>query len=195
MRNFRDALRAAAAVLLVCFPLMGGPAFAGGSKYERIEAIAQGQETQLGQRISVTIIIYELSTSDDQKALVDSFKSAGQDGLYNAVSKMKAHGHIAVSGTLGYDINYIREFQTPEGRKLHMVTDRPIRFGEAWYDTRSKDFNLSAFEITLSPAKGKSSGTLLPEMQVKVDQATGEVRLEAFKNPWKLLDIVDYPAK
>lgn len=168
---------------------------AGGSKYERIEAVAQGQGTQLSQRYSITIIIYEISPTEDHKILTDAFNAGGQEGLYNALSKMKAKGHIAITGTLGYDINFIREFQTPEGRKLRVVTNRPIRFGEAWADTRSKDYSLSAFELLISPEKNKSEGVLFPRMELKVNPEKKEVQIEAFQNPWKLQNILYYPAK
>lgn len=162
-------------------------------KYERIEAVALGENTQAGKHFRVTILIYEFSTADDQKNLLDAFKAGGPQGLHNAVSKLHSHGRIAVSGTLGFDIKYIREFKQPDGsRKIRMVTDRPIRFGEAWADTRSADYNLSAFEIILSPQKGKSIGTLLPVMQLKVNEKTGDIELEAFQNPWKLTNINDY---
>lgn len=187
--------RLAGLLIVVLLLLAFGGFVAAKNKYERIEAIAQGEEAQLGQRINITIIIYELSTDDEQKVIVDAFSKAGQEGLFNTLNKMKSHGRIAISGTLGYDICYIRQIQTPEGRKLRMVTDRPVRFGEVWSDSRSKDFNLSAFEILLSPVKGKSSGVLLPEMQIKVKPGTNEVELEAFKNPWKIIDIIDYPVR
>ncbi len=162
-------------------------------KFERIEAVAMGEGTQQGRHSRVTIIIYAFSTADDQKNLFEAFQAGGPQGLHNAVSKLQSHGHIAITGTLGFDIKYIREFKMPDGgRKIRMVTDRPIRFGEVWSDSRSADYNLSAFEIILSPQKGKSTGILLPVMQLKVDDKTGDIELEAFQNPWKLTNIIDY---
>jgi len=103
---------------------------------------------------------------------------------------MKAKGRIAITGTLGYDVNYIRVFQMPDGsRKIRLVTDRPITFGEAWSDSRSMEYNLSAIEIILSPAKGKSSGTLLPACQFKIDKEK-ELEIENYQNPWKLANIM-----
>jgi hypothetical protein len=165
-------------------------------KYETIEAIAMGQSTQLGQRFNVTIIIYEFSTDDDQKALADAFQAAGPQGMFNAVTKMKAKGHMAITGTLGYDINYIKEFKMPDGsRKIRLVTDRPLRFREVWQDSRSTDYNLSAAEIILTGEKKTNSGVLMPAMQLKLNKETNQIEVEAFDNPWKLLDIVDYLPK
>ncbi len=109
--------------------------------------------------------------------------------MVNAVSKMKAKGRIAITGTLGYDLNYIRRFVLPDGSvKLRMVTDRPITFGEAWSASRSMDYSLSAAEIVISADKKKKTGTLLPACQFKMDKQN-HIELEVFQNPWNLVNI------
>jgi hypothetical protein len=194
MKQPRRTFWTAAALVIAGLLLAGTWGLA--VEYETIQAIAMGQSTQLGQRYNVTIIIYEFSTDDDQKALIEAFKAAGQPGLYNAVTKMKAHGHMAITGTLGYDVNYIKEFKLPDGsRKIRLVTDRPLRFGEMWSDSRSSDYNLSAAEIILSPEKDKTSGVLMPALELKFDDKTNELKLETFQNPWKLINIKDYQPK
>jgi outer membrane protein assembly factor BamB len=116
-----------------------------------IQGNAMGTSTQLGRLFSINIWINELSTAEDQKILLDAFKAKGNEGLVNAVSKMSSKGRIAITGTVGYDVNYIRRFKQPDGTTmLRMVTDRPITFGEAWSDTRSSDYNLSAVEIIVA---------------------------------------------
>lgn len=158
-------------------------------KREHIQATAQGTSTQMGRMISIEITIEEYSTAEDQKALMEAFEQKGTEGLFHAVEKMKAKGRMAITGTLGYDINYIRAFQMPDGsRKIRLVTDRPIRFAEAWSASRSSDYNLSAAEIILSTQKGKNSGTLLPACQFKLDKEKG-LEIENYQNPWKLVNI------
>jgi hypothetical protein len=78
----------------------------------------------------------------------------------------------------------------PDGsRKIRLVTDRPITFGEAWSASRSEDYNLSAAEIIISNVKGKSSGTVLPACQFKIDKEK-ELQIETYQNPWKLVNIM-----
>jgi len=182
-------------VALVLISLALGCLWGLAAKYETIQATMQGEGAQLGRRTDVKIIIYEYSTDDDQKALQEAFQAAGSEGLFNALTKMKAKGHMAITGTLGFDVNYIREFQVPEGRKIRLVTDRPIRFGEAWYQTRSTDYNLSACDVILTKEKGKSTGTIVPALELKLDPKTNQIVVEAYKNPWRLLNINYYPAK
>ena len=160
-------------------------------KREYIQATAEGTSTQMGRMISVNIIIQEYSTAEDQKALIGAFEEKGQQGLYHALCKMKAKGHMAITGTLGYDINYIWQVQMPDGsRKIRLVTDRPITFGEAWSSSRSSDYNLSAAEIIISKEKGKSSGTLLPACQFKINKEQ-HLEIENYQNPWKLANFLN----
>ena len=179
-----------AGLLLMFLVLPGGEASA--QKLPKtifIQGTAMGQNQQMGRMISVNVYIEELSTPEDQKALLEAFSAKGNEGLVNALSKMKSKGRIAITGTLGYDVNYIRRFTQPDGTTvIRLVTDRPIRFGEAWTDSRSSDYNLSGMEIVLSPDKKKNSGTLLPACQFKIDKEN-HLEIEAFQNPWKLTNI------
>jgi hypothetical protein len=162
---------------------------------EEYQAQAMGQGTQLGQTFNVTIHIEEYSTPEERQVLIDAFTKAGSQGLFNALNKTTSKGHIAVTGTLGYDISFVRKLPTADGVKLRVLTNRPITFGEAWTDSRSMDYNLSAVELDLSNAGGKSTGVLLPACQFKIDKKTNELEVENYQNPWKLVDILDRSKK
>src|SRR5688572_29650082 len=154
-----------------------------------IQAQAMGQAQQMGRTFSVNIIIEEFSTPDDQKILLEAFNQKKNEGVVNALSRMKSKGRIAITGTLGYDVNYIRQFALPDGgTKIRLVTDRPITFGEAWHDSRSMDYSLSGAEIILSADKKKNSGILAPACQFKIDKEN-HLELELFQNEWKLIDV------
>lgn len=154
-----------------------------------IQAQAMGQAQQLGRNFSVNIIIEELSTPDDQKALLEAFNEKKNEGLVNALSKMKSKGRISITGTLGYDVNYIRQFQMPDGgTRIRLVTDRPITFGEAWSDSRSRDYSLSGAEIILSADGKNNSGVLLPACKFKIDKEN-QLQLELLRNEWKLVNV------
>jgi hypothetical protein len=154
-----------------------------------IQAQAMGEGTQLGRTFGVTVIVEQYSIPEDQQALIQAFRHNGNEGLVNALSRMRSKGRISITGTLGYDVSYIREFQMPDGsRRLRLVTNRPIRFGENWWDSRSMDYNLSAMEVILN-AGGKSTGTLYPACQLRMDREN-QVQLELLQNPWRLVDVM-----
>ena len=185
-RSFTIAL--ACIIGLVLLSSVGSTATPGTSEREFFQATAQGQSTQLGRQFSVNITIEEYSTPEDQQILLAAFDSGGMKGLVNALSKMKSKGRLAITGTLGYEVNYIRSFPTPTGRKIRLVTNRPIRFGEAWADSRSMDYNLSALELDISNEKDKNTGILLPACQFKIDKDK-HLAIENYRNPWKLVNV------
>jgi hypothetical protein len=166
------------------------PGYAG--KYETLEAQAFGTGTQMGQNIGVTLNIYQYSTPADKVILIQAFEKGQNQGLNNALSRMKAVGHVEVTGTLGYDCAYIKMTPTPTGRKIVFVTNRQIRFGEAYFDTQSQSFNLTAGVFELNDQdKSKSTGTLYPQAQLILDKE-GQLQLDLSQNPWRLSDVLDW---
>ena len=161
-------------------------------KYETIDATAWGTSTQLGRNIGITLIIYEWSTPEDKAVLTEAFQKGSNKGLVNALERMKAVGHISITGTLGYDVSFIRLIPTPTGRKIRFVTNRQIKFGEAYYDTQSQSFDLTAGEIDINDQdKGKSAGVLYPAAQLGIDDQ-GQLSINLLQNPWRLGDIIDW---
>jgi hypothetical protein len=159
---------------------------------ETIDATAMGTSTQLGQNVSVKVTIYEFSTDEDRKILIDAFMKGQNQGLVNALTKMKSVGRIAITGTLGYDLSYIRLIPTPTGRKIRFVTNRVLRFGEAYYNTQTTAFNLTAGEIEINDSdKDKSGGVLYPAAQLVINKE-GQLEFQLNKNPWKLVNIIDW---
>ena len=156
-----------------------------------LSATAFGTSTQMGRMFNVNIDINSYSTPEDQRTLLEAFNKGGNDAMVDALSKMPARGRISTPGTLGYDVKYIRVWQTPTGRKFRLVTDRIMTFGEVWRDSRSTDYSLSAAEIELSNEKGKSTGTLLPACQVKLNKQN-ELEIETYQNPWRLDNFINW---
>ena len=195
MRNIRLISLAIVAMLLgasaFCLAPLNSDAAQGTklSKQVVIQAQAMGTSTQLGINYNITARIKEYSPPGDQAILLEAFKAKGNEGLVNALSKMSAKGRLAITGTLGGDLAYIRRFNQPDGSvMIRMITDRPLRFGEVWADTRSSDYQLSAVEIRISKDKKKKTGTLIPAAELKIDK-NGRLEIENFKNPWNLVNI------
>ena len=161
-------------------------------KYETIDATAYGTSTQLGANVGVTVIIYEFSTPEDRQILVEAFQKGQNQGLVNALSNMKAVGRIQIPGTLGYDLSFIRLIPTPTGRTIRFVTNRKISFGEAYANTQSQSFDLTAGEFQLNDQdKSKSTGVLYPAAQLVLDK-DGKLQWDLTQNPWKLNDVIDW---
>jgi len=180
-----------AALLLGLLLTISLPGIAG-EKSETIEATAFGTGTQLGANIGVTLNIYQFSTPADKQILIQAYEKGQNQGLVNALQRMKAVGHVEITGTLGNDCSFIRMIPTPTGRKIMFLTNRQIRFGEAFFDTQSQSFNLTAGIIEINDQdKSKSTGVLYPAAQLVLDKQ-GELQWDLSQNSWKLVDIIDW---
>ncbi len=177
-------------LLIGLITLGSNPVFA--QKAETLEAQAMGTGTQLGQNIGITLIIQDYSTMAERQTLVDAFQKGQNQGLINALKKMRAVGRISITGTLGYDVSYIRLITTPTGRKIRFITNRQISFAEAWTDSPSQAFDLSGGEIDINDQdKNKSTGTLFPAAQLLIDKQ-GQLQIDLTQNSWKLVDVLDW---
>jgi hypothetical protein len=161
-------------------------------KIETIDSTAMGTSTQMGAVVNVKVTIYQYSTDEDRAVLVDAFKKGQNQGLVDALEKMKSVGRIAITGTVGQDLAYIRLIQTDTGRKIRFVTNRRIQFGEAYRNTQSKAYNLTAGEFVLDNSdKDKNSGVLYPAAQLIINKE-GQLEFQLRKNHWNLVNIIDW---
>src|SRR3981189_2291933 len=179
-------------LLIGLLMIAGVPAYGQRGSTETIDATAFGTSTQLGKNFGVKLIIYEFSSPEDRDILVQAFQKGQNDGLVNALEKMKRVGRIQIPGTLGYDVTYIREILTPTGRTIRFVTSRKIAFGESYWDTLTKSFNLTAGEFKINDKdRDKSDGGLFPAAQLIVNKE-GELQWELNQNSWKLTNILEW---
>jgi hypothetical protein len=187
-QNYRR-LACRIAILLFAFSTF---AFGQRGETETIDATAFGTSTQMGRNFGIKIIIYEFSDPQDRDTLVEAFHKGQNDGLVNALEKMKSVGRITIPGTVGYDLSYIREILKPTGRTIRFVTNRKIAFGESYWSSQSKSFNLTAGEINFNDKdKDKSEGVLFPAAQLIINNE-GEVQFELKENAWRLTNIIEW---
>lgn len=183
---------ALASLVITGLLILGSTLSFAANKAETIDATAMGTSTQMGSQFSITLNIYDYSTPADKQILVQAFEKGQDQGLVNALSKMKAAGHIEVTGTLGYDCSYIQMIPTPTGRKIRFVTNRLLKFGEVYWDTRSTAYNLTAGEFDLNDTdKSKSTGVLYPAAEFVIDKQ-GELQINLIGNPFNLVDVLDW---
>lgn len=125
-----------------------------------------------GATANVTINVESYSSADDAQRLQAALLDGGPDALLKALEKMKPIGRIARVGTVGvYDLKFIRSVQTPTGRRIIAVTDRPIGFLEAYFAGRSTDYKFGVLQIDLKDdkkGKEKGTGSLIYAARIKV---------------------------
>jgi hypothetical protein len=156
-----------------------------------IHAAVQGTGPQTGQMYDVHIHIEQFSTPDDQKALIDAFARSGQHGLVQVLEKMAPKGNVRfTNGGLGNDVKYIIELpSSKKGRRIRLVTDRNIGFGERVAATRSTDYSLGAIDLLLPPGGKEGTGRVLPACKLKVDKKTQKIDVESYQHPFSLVTL------
>jgi low affinity Fe/Cu permease len=127
---------------------------------------------------TIDFTITRWSTDAERTALLslipEEHKSAQK--LVDALQDMKSVGSIRTPQTLAWDLRYARQFKLPEGgRRIVLVTDRPIGFREAANSTRSMDYPFSILEIRLN-ANDEGEGKIFSGSKIYVED--GEMVVE-----------------
>jgi hypothetical protein len=158
-------------------------------KSETIQAQVWGQDRMAGRTFSMNILIQSYSTPQDQKTLIDAFNKGGHDALVKAVQKLPSRGRIAVTGTVGTEIAYVRSFPTETGRKIRILTDRPINFGEAYQSGRSMQYDLTVVELNINQSNAdKSTGGLI--IGARIRMKNNQIEVESYgSGPWRVNNI------
>jgi hypothetical protein len=156
-----------------------------------IQATAKGTSTQLGKIYNVNIHIDQFSTEDDRQSLIAAFKRSGQQGLVDVLEDMKPKGRVRfASGGVGNDIKYIFEMPSEKGaRRIRLVTDRNLAFGELYHGTRSRDYDVAVIDLVLTP-DGKGSGRVLPACKIRMNKKKQQIEVETYQNPWDLTNFM-----
>jgi hypothetical protein len=158
-----------AVCLLVC--CAGTPTFSKSKDNNRRERFTATLVDVSGPRAGtvrpIEIYINDYSSDAESNQLAGAFADGGSKALFKVLTKMKPKGRIAPVGRVGYEVRYIRSTQTPNGRKIVMLTDRPIGFLEAYYGTRSRDYQYALIEINIKDDGKKGEGSLIYAAKVK----------------------------
>lgn len=150
----------------VATPALSGPKKPN-SRTERFSAtLAVLSGPRSGRVRQVTIYINDYSSDAEAAQLAGAFADGGSRALFKVLTKLKDKGRVAPTGTTGYQVRFIRSTQTPTGRKIVMLTDRPISFLERYYGTRSSDYEYGLVELNIND-DGKGEGTLIWAAKVK----------------------------
>jgi hypothetical protein len=164
--------RLIALCLFLCWAA-AAPAFSGskakepGARTERFSAtltILSGPGS--GTVRQITLYISDYSPDAEAAQLAGAFADGGSKALFKVLTKLKSKGRVAPTGSTGYQVRYIRSVQTPNGRRIMMLTDRPIGFLERYYGNRSVDYMYGLVELDIND-DGKGEGTLIYAAKVK----------------------------
>jgi hypothetical protein len=160
--------------------------------------IVQTQNMRLpgGGTFQIKVVVEQWTSVEERQRLLEVFKTGGSEALMDELRKQKA-GYIVpppVSRWPSWEIDVASLIETPDGKIVRVFTERPIIFGEAYYNTRSKDYEFGIVELRLDK-EGKGEGATIPAAKLSLDEQgnivveslpsnTGPQRIMAVKE-WK----------
>lgn len=126
----------------------------------------------------LTLWIESYTSDEDAQRYLEAFKQGGQDAVVKIWQKEKpVAGRMRFAQTLGYDLRVVRSVPTEKGRKIRLITDRPIQ-GYVWRTgARSQDYPIGWIEIELD-AEGKGEGQMIAAAELTAED--GNLVLKTF---------------
>jgi hypothetical protein len=129
----------------------------------------------------VAIVVTRWSTAEERQRLISAFSGEGQSAAVDQLQDMKAVGTIRVNNQgLAYDLRYAREFKTEDGgRRIFLLTDRPISAWEAFVQPRYSDYPFTLIEMRLD-RDGHGSGTITLAAKITASEDGRFVQIENY---------------
>ena len=152
-----------------------------------------------GGTFQLTMNVDQWTSLEERKRLIGVFTEGGSEALMKELRKMKA-GFIsppAFARWPSWEIDVASSIPQPDGgRIVRLFTERPIIFGEAYYNTRSKDYAFGIVELKLN-ADAEGEGVTIPAAKLSLDKE-GQLVVETLPyttGPQKLIGVRQWKDK
>ena len=144
-----------------------------------------------GNAVRITLIVYNYTTSADLQVLSQAFQEGQDRELAAVLSKTKAAGLCSIAGDPGFDVAFIQMVQTPTGREIIFIANRPLQPDEANPSPDSQSFDLLVGQFDINDTDNtKSTGFLYPASRLVMDEQ-GNFHYDLAGNPSSLINVLD----
>lgn len=138
----------------------------------------------------VKIAIDRWSTPEERDQLVAALTQGGEQGLLAALQKTPSVGTIRTPDSLSWYLHYAHQVVQPDGRRhIHIATDRPVRFWEEFYQTRSAQYPFMLIELDLDK-DGHGEGRLSYATKIMARPEERRIEIETYASEPVLLEDV-----
>jgi len=129
----------------------------------------------------VDIVVTRWSTPEERQRLISAFTGEGQSAAVDKLQDMKPVGTVRVNHQgLAYDLRYSREFKNEDGgRRIFLLTDRPISAWEAFVQPRYSEYPFTLIEMRLD-RDGRGSGTITLAAKITASEDGRFVQIENY---------------
>jgi len=108
----------------------------------------------------VTIRITRWTDNGEDEKLMSILRDKGNEAFVRELQDARAVGSIGTPQELPYDLRYARQTPTEKGgRRIILMTDRPMAFAERLSASVSRDYPVTWIELRLD-ANGRGEGSL-----------------------------------
>ena len=116
----------------------------------------------------VSIRITRWTPDEENARLLGVLRDDGQDAFLRELLDVEPVGSIGTPVSLRYDFFYARQSPTDGGgRRIMLITDRPMAFSERTSAAPSRDYPFTVVELRLDK-EGKGTGTLAQRVQLRL---------------------------
>ena len=141
-------------------------------------AVNMGSLTGTGGTAQLIININRWSPMAERDELFTILKEKGQNALLNRLQRVKSVGTLRTPNSIGYDLRLALEEPGKDGgRRVLVVTDRPVGFNEATSRPVSIDYPFTVIQMQIG-ADGRGKGTL--SYATKIEAIDNVIELEDF---------------
>jgi hypothetical protein len=108
----------------------------------------------------ITIRITRWTDNAEDEKLMGILRDKGNDAFVRELQEAKSVGSIGTPQQLPYDLRYARQTPTEKGgRRIILMTDRPMAFAERTSSSLSKDYPVTWIELRLDE-NGRGEGSI-----------------------------------
>jgi hypothetical protein len=134
---------------------------------------------ELGSGVgTVYIDITRWSTEPERTELVNALEKNGPPALLEELRDMRPTGSIRTPDSLAYELRYAHQTPIAEGgRRIVLVTDRPMSFWEAHTRPRTVNYPFTVIQMEIG-RDGKGTGTM--SYATRITGGNRVIELESF---------------
>ena len=126
------------------------------------------------------MVVTRWSTDDEQDMLMATLFDRGPEALLDELRETRRVGYIRPPNCLGYDLRFAKEIPEKDGgRRVVLVTDRPIDFWEAANQPRSIDYPFTVIELRLT-RDGEGEGRMSIATKITGNRVFDLIELEDY---------------
>lgn len=176
--------------MVLLFPVVGVGSDEASSDPEVFNATVMVINAPKTGIVRLRFTVERWTTDEERAVLLKALQDGGTEELVRAMHELDV-GYLQVENNLRWPIRVASTWETDEGRRVRIATNRPIHFGEyAKRGTRTSDYPVGVIEFTLPP-DGKGEGTLLAATRIEFDEQ-GRIEVHSLPQntgPQRVVDV------